>query len=302
MQRGTSKSALLRESARRAVGAHLNVQWSDGTVPSLGANIRSRDDAYRQFAGSIPVVNEGVSPSLIFVISDAVKPARSKKAKEQPSQERRDSEAAWIELFQSAGDYSVFIPGRFFNIVRVDATEVTANDNKYLCSEKAPLVILTTKAGEIASTFDGRAKIKRNAIVNGMCGILRKDGTVASMRPFTRLHDLMKGLQRAEVALLQLDEKLDALNDKLTRAENRDLRTARKTKKPVKASRGTQLAEQAIDNFKVVTLFKAELQKHGISNEEYALLQDVGLPDKKMPPKPVKPEPGKPAPRADDSY
>lgn len=286
---GKSESAILREAARRAVGAHLNVQWSDASVPGLAEEVRGRTDAYQQLASSIPAVNTGDLPSLIFVISDELKPKSNPSSKDVPTLERRASEAAWIELFQTEGDYSVFIPGRFFNIIRVDTTGVTDDHNKYLSSKTAPVVLLTGKDGQVSQVFDSQAKIKRNGVVAGMCKILRDDGLVSNMKPFAQLHDLMKQLQQAEIDLLKLAKVLKDLNTQLAGKEADDLSTARRKKEPVKTSLGTQLARGRVSDFEATKLFDGKMAKYTVLDGEYVLLQELGLPQSKMPPQPTKP-------------
>lgn len=291
---GVSESALMRADARRAVGSHLNVQWVDASVPELDADVRSKAEAYQQFCRSIPEVMKGESPSLIFVFSDEMKPkAKSSKSREeQPTAQAKASAAAWIELFQTEGDYSVFIPGRFFNIFRVDATTVTDAGNKYLCSEKAPRVILTRRSGDVVTFFEGRAKIKRRGIVSAMSTILRSDNIVENMRPFGRLHNLMKALEQAEFDLIKAGKKMTELRDKLATAEERDAKTARRTKKSRGPSNSTIQAKKAVEKFEVTTLYKTDVSKYVILKEEYALLKEIGLPEEKMPTEPVEPGTG----------
>ncbi len=274
------------------MGAHLNVQWSDSTVPALDGNVTSRQQAYQQLADSISIVKADVSPSLIFIVSDEMKPKKSKKAQAQPTIQQKNSERAWIELFQTAGDYSVFIPGRFYNIVKVDATTVRADQNKYLCSSKAPIVLLTGKNGEVVSTFESQAKIKRIGVVRGMTAILRKEGTIASTRPFDQLNLLMRALKQSEFSILKLNKKLAELDQKLKASEGKDLARAKKSGKPRVTSRSTLSAESVIDKFEATLLHAAAMKRYGVLKTEYALLQELKLPEKKMPPEPVAPESG----------
>ncbi|MFC1453134.1 hypothetical protein ACFLSJ_07325 [Verrucomicrobiota bacterium] len=282
----------MRDNARRAVGAHLNVQWTDTTVPKLSDGVRSKAQGYQELASSIEAVTAGKSPSLLFVISDDMKPKRSRSSKEEPTQQTKDSEAAWVEIFQTEGDYTVYIPGRFFNVVRVDASGVREDDNKYVCSENAPLVLLTRTDGQVETFFEGRAKIKRRNVVNAMCTVLKKDEVVRNMNPFTKLHELMKQLERAELAILKLADNLKELQGKLSKAQARDQQLARKRKKPVEASTSTLQTEKRIVLFKDTKVLPAKTAKFDILNEEYVVLEDVGLPAAKMPPKPVEPKDG----------
>jgi len=269
------------------VGAHLNVNWVDATVPGLAASAASRRDAYQQLADTIPVVRQSGLPSLIFVISDEV---TRRGRKDVPTSQNRDSGAAWIELFQSEGDYTVFIPGRFYNILRVDATRVTADDNKYLCSENAPIVLLTRADGQVETCFEKRAKIKRAAVVRAMLRLLQKDALVKNMQPFGKLHDLMKRLERAEMDLLKSDEKLQDLRKKLADSAARDLATARRRRKPAEPSKTTLMAEAAVDAFRKSTIYKGKVARYNILKEEYTLLLGIGLPSGKMPKAPSAPQ------------
>jgi hypothetical protein len=243
-------------------------------------------------------VKKGEWPALIFVISDEQKPARkrrpgsrSKRSEPEPTKQAEESEDAWVELFQTEGEYAVFIPGRFFNVLRVEATKVDEDFNKYICSEQAPLVILAHKGGDIDSTFQRAVKIKRNAVVRAMCNLMRKDGIVRTLRPFSRLHDLMRQLERIELALLKADEDLKELQRDLSERRAKDASLARKLKKPVKTSRSTLLAEQRLERYKKTKLLPIRIQKYKILSEEYTLLQEIGVPPAKMPKQPVNPQP-----------
>lgn len=222
------------------------------------------------------------SPSLVFVFSDEAEqpPAKARYAKPEPTRQAKDSEAAWAELFQTEGDYSVFIPGRFFNVYRVDATKVTDSFNKHLCSAKAPMVILTSKDGKIVDIIDGRAAIKRNRIVDEMSGILTKDGYIKSASTFPKLQQLMLSLERLEVEAIQAKERADEAADKFAKAKSSkaavkkgDLLASGKA-----AKENLDRAEDGIRN--------VEKQKNAILKEEYALLKDLGLPAGKLPPEP----------------
>ena len=127
IRRSASQAPARYDKARRAVGSHLNVNFTLESVRSVDPKLRNRDDVIQAVLDRMGTVKNG-SPSLVFVFSDEMKPrARGKHPPPpKPTMQARDSAAAWEELFQKEGDYSVFIPGRFFNIVRVDATNVTA--------------------------------------------------------------------------------------------------------------------------------------------------------------------------------
>lgn len=269
------------------MGAHLNVNWVDAKVP--GSEAGSRAEAYQQLADAVLDSKKGTSPSLIFVISDETRRKSSRDAEEVPTQQRKDSGAAWIELFQTEGDYSVFMPGRFFDIVRVDATQVTEADNPHIHSAVAPIVILTQTDGTVDKVLEGRQKIKRNSVISAMCAVLKKDGVVSNLQPFGKLHDLIKSLERSEITLLQADEKLQELQAKLRAAGTKDAQTAQRTKKPLKRSTTTSLAEAAVEKFKKTTIVTALIGKFKILKEEFALLKEIGLPAEKMPKEPVHP-------------
>ena len=70
------------------------------------------------FAASIPELKRTPAPALIFVFSDEQKPRPkgSDRGEDKPTKQARDSEAAWVDLFQTEGDYSVFVAGRFFEV------------------------------------------------------------------------------------------------------------------------------------------------------------------------------------------
>jgi len=140
-------------------------------------------------------------PALIFVLSEELQPKKGKANAVQASRQFRDSAIAWAELFQTEGDYSVFIPGRFFNIYRADATAVKASQNKCLCTEKAPVVILADKTGKVVDVMEGKGLIKRSKVVTEMTEVLRKDGYIQNGNSFTRLQELMSSLEKVEVAV-----------------------------------------------------------------------------------------------------
>ena len=294
-----SKTALLREEARKKVGAHLNVQWVAASVPELSEGIRSTRDASQSLADSV-IKETGKKqqwPSMICVISDEQKPqpkpkpgSRRAPPEPQPTRQAKDSEAVWIELFQTEGDYSVFIPGRFFNVMRVEATSVSPAKNKYFCSEAAPLIVLADKDGKVVDDFKGRAKIKRSSIVNGMCKVVKDDGIVKNMQPFSRLHELMRSLELTEVALLKANEKMAELDGQLKARETKDAERVRKVKNAPETSQQTRQLRKRVEDFQQNGLLPVQVRRYEILHEEYALLKEVGLPESKMPPKPVAPQ------------
>ena len=275
------------------MGSHLSVNWTSVPVPELDDDARARVKAYQQLADSIPESQKGGLPSLIFVFSDEMKSSRASSVSARLTSQAKDSAAAWVTLFQTEGDYSVVIPGRFFNVFRAEAARVSPAHNKYVCSEKAPIVILTRANGEVASYFEGRAKIKRRSVVEAMGKTLQKDDVVKNMRPFGRLHELMKSLERIETARLKDARKLRELEVKLNIAKARDAKRARRSDKELDPSMSTVRARENIDDFKNSRLLPKLMTRSEILKEEYALLEALDLPSSKMPPRPKDPQPAK---------
>ena len=196
IRKGASEAEIRRAEARRAVGSHLNVKWIDAQVPDDDKTLASQKEAVQDSISRMKEFSKGV-PGLVFIFSDEEMPA-PKKAKNyvpQPTRQAKDCAIAWAELFQTEGDYSVFIPGRFFNVYRADATVVTPRRNKYLCSEKSPIVVLTDKDGKVIDIMEGRAAVKRSKVVTEMTEVLRKDGYIQSGNSFGRLQELMVSLE-----------------------------------------------------------------------------------------------------------
>jgi len=281
MSPGASPSAVRRANARRAVGSHLNVKWTDASVPEDHQVYPSEKAALQASLDQMTNVTDGV-PSLIFVFSDEMRPwsPTSRITTPKPTQQAQDSAAAWTELFQTEGDYSVFIPGRFFNVFRVDATQTKDTFNKLLCSPKAPVVILTDKAGKITDILQGRVRIKRPRVVECMTAILRKDGYIQTASSFAQLHELMLQLEKAEIALLLTGEKLGDAAKKLAKAQTSNL-----------ASQGV-LPTSGETAKKLIEKLEGEKQqeenaKREILKKEHVLLAELGLPASKMPPDPA---------------
>lgn len=225
------------------------------------------------------------SPALIFMFSDEELPA-PKKAKNydpQPSRQAKESGAAWAELFQSEGDYSVFIPGRFFNIYRADATTIKAHQNKYLCSEKAPLVILVDKAGKIVDIMDGRAAVKRPKVVYEMTDVLRKDGYIQNGNSFGRLQELMASLEKVEVNVMAIKSQVSEAASKFASAQS----TKAAQKKGDLTSSG-KAAKEKLGKVEA-DLKEQETARYKILSEEYTLLKELGMPPAKLPPEPRQP-------------
>lgn len=278
---GTSESEVRRANARRAVGSHLNVQWSDLQAIEAEKAYGSQKEAFQDFLDQSKGVATG-SPNLVFVFSDEEEapPSKARYAKPEPTRQAKDSAAAWAELFQTEGDYSVFIPGRFFNVYRVDATKMPESKNKYLCSSKAPMVILTGKDGKIVDVFEGRAAIKRNKIVDEMASILTKDGYIKSASSFAKLHQLMVSLEKIELETVQAKDRASDAAGKFAKAKSS--KAAQKKGDLLASGKAAkENLDRAEDGVKDV-----QKQKTAILKEEYALLKDLGLPAAKMPPEP----------------
>lgn len=257
------------------------MQWTDLQAPEATKNYGSQREAIQDLLGQMKGFASG-SPSLVFVFSDETEPppARARYAKPEPTRQARDSEAAWAELFQTEGDYSIFIPGRFFNVYRLDATKVTDSLNKYLCSAKAPMVVITSKDGKIADIIEGRAAIKRSRIVDEMSSILTKDAYIKSAASFARLHQLMVNLEKLELEVVQAKDRADEAADKFAKAKS--ARAAVKKGELLASGKAAkENLDRAEDGVKDV-----QKQKAAVLREEYALLKDLGLPPAKMPPEP----------------
>jgi hypothetical protein len=279
---GASVTELRKADARRAVGSHLNVKWADQAVPALQETYPSERAGLDASFGEMTNFSVGL-PSLVFVYSDEMRPApsRDKHYIPKPTQQAVDSAAAWADLFQTEGDYSVFIPGRFFNVIRVDATDVGSAYNKYLFSQKAPMVILTDKEGKIADIFQGKAAIKRAKVVESMAVILRKDGYIQSGALFAKLGLLMNQLEKAEYDVLSTRVQLEEAAAKLAKAQA----SKAAIKKGALTSSG-ETARRLADKCEA-DLERQQKVKYEILKQEYALLRDLGLPDAKMPSEPA---------------
>lgn len=302
LRTGPNPSAIRRANARRAVGEHLNVQWTDATVTPSDTPRASRKEAIdaalqtlsypgkpaMPVAGSAPSstaaapASENATPSLIFVYTTV---------STKPKSQAQDCEAAWEELFHKESDFSVFIPGRFFNVLRVNVTQIKESaNNKHLCSEKAPLVILTRANGEIEEVLEGKVQIKSSAVTTTMCDILRKDGFLKKSSSIPELNGLMVALQKAEEAMILGKEDLGKVKARL--AETRG-KAARKVNLGGKSNKDTGSAsvvsaQKSVDSFEK-KLKDAQTEKFDILSKEYAMLQELGLPPSKMPPKPASP-------------
>lgn len=238
------------------------------------------------------------SPSLIFVFADeakevkveASKATKSKKVAPppEPTQQSEDSQAAWNELFQKEGDYSIFIPGRFFNVIKVNASGIKNTEHKYLNGEKAPIVVLTRKNGEIQAIFEGKAHIKAPAVSKVMYDILKKDEYVKGTGPFAELNALMVELEKVEADLLLEKDELAKVKTRFSDAKSRATKAMSKAKgkdKEDKVPGYLESAEKSLQEQekKVETV---EENKNNVLRKEFALLKDMGLPAAKLPPEP----------------
>ena len=290
-------------NARRAVGAHLNVQWIDATVKSSQMTYSSRNEAVQAALETLsysikPAANiktsdsastgytptpENAAPTLIFFYSTA----------QQPKQHARESELAWEELFRKESDFSVFIPGRFFTVLRVDVTSIRKSaNNRYICSENAPTVVLTHANGDVAEVLEGTPSIKSLAIARTMCNILTADGFLKKPSAIPDLNGLMVALQKAEEALLVDKEDLEKLKTKLAdvrgRAAKKVTIIAKSDADKANESAPVEAAKKAVENSEK-KLKDKQTDRYNILTKEYAMLQDLGLPTSKMPPEPESP-------------
>jgi len=285
---GVSQNAIRRAAAREAVGKHLNVQFTDVTVPAAEGTFGSRNEGVQDSLSGVKEVGNG-SPSLIFVYSDEMKPqAKGSKSAGEPTAQAKDSALAWEELFQREGDYTVFIPGRFFNIVKMNATGVPAAKNKYLGSEKAPVVILTHKDGKVEEVFEGKAKIKGVVVAKGMVDILQKDGYITTIGQFAELSGLMVELEKIELAVVIAKEDEGKRRGKVAETQAKTAKRAAKSDKEVKPSKTADAAEKALEASDAALNEKLK-GKQEILKKEFALLQELNLPADKMPKEPVGP-------------
>ena len=223
-------------------------------------------------------------PGFVFIFSNEEMP-RPKRAPAQyiprPTRQAVDSAASWAELFQTEGDYSVFLPGRFFNVYRADATAVTANQNAQLCSERAPILILTDKDGKVTAVMEGRAAIKRARVVVAMAEILRRDGCIQNDKPFSRLQELMLGLENVEIGIQSAEAAAKSAAAALAKAQ-----ASKAAKKKGELTSSGMTAKDNADKAEN-KLRDLKMSKYKILVQEYALLKELGVPSTRMPREPV---------------
>jgi len=285
VRKGVSQTAIRAASAREAVGKHINVQWTDVQASALSGTFATRAEALQSCLNDVSVIKNG-SPSLVFVFTDRTKhsskpgdKAGSDSAPKSTPQVKASADA-WAELFQQDGDYVTLILGRFFNVVKMDATQVEESQNKYISTEKAPMVILTRKSGLIDSVYDGRAKIKSGIIAKAMSDVLKKDGTVTGSGSVAGLNALMVQLEKVELALIYANENEGKIKSKNSHKERTSSRA--KAGKESGSSQPETAAQKSIDGAEALVAAKTK-EKNDILGKEYAMLKVLGLPDSKLP-------------------
>lgn len=234
----------------------------------------------------MPAIKKANTPSFVFVSSDEKVIKKGKPPK--PSKQMKDCQAVWADLFYRIGDYAVFLPGRFFSVFKVDVTSVKPDQNKYLCSQTAPILLLTNKDGQITHAMEGKVKIKASMVVRAMYDILRKDAYVSNMVVFKDLNTIMKQLENAEVAILDVEERVGKAKSRVREYQARDAALARRTKKSATESVSTKNAQKNVEKLLPLVTDKEE-EKYEILREEYALLTKIGLPKSRMPKQPKEP-------------
>lgn len=269
----------------------------------MSGTFATRNEALQSCLKDVSVL-KNKSPSLVFVFTDRIKrsskpvadkarPDSASKARfstsrpmqaSEPSQQARASADAWEELFLQDGDYVTLILGRFFNVVKIDATQVDEAQNKYISSDKAPMVILTRKNGDIDSVYDGKARIKGAIIAKAMSDVLRKDGIVTGIGSVPELNALMNQLEKVELALIYANENAGKVKSRNTQKE----KTISKSK-PANESASSppeSATRKAIEGAEAIVTAKTR-EKNDILGKEYAMLKELGLPESKLPKDPL---------------
>ncbi len=185
-------------------------------------------------------------------------------------------------LFGAEGKVLKFyIAAKFFNCVDVDLTSVDEKTSRVLCSENAPIIVLTDKEGRVAAMLAGPGQCKERNIYSAMCSTLGKCGFRNVSATISKIEKLMK------------KELYGAVRTMLWSGDGvaicRSAIAAVKSKKGSESSKSRAIKKQedGIEKIKA-QVAEAKITQYKVLKTEYDLLKAAGLPEDRLPKEPKK--------------
>jgi len=268
LRSGASPAETRRANAQRAVSSHLKINWEMVSAGSATNTRAAKAAGIQATVNRVESVRTGGLPSFIFVLSNETRERAAGGDNRTP--QAKDCAAAWNDLFNTVGDYSVGVPARLFNCVKLDATALHKAENPFVCSENAPMLVLTAKNGTVAAVFEGRVRIKAGLVVPALNAQLQRDGLVSNARALAELSVVMKDLEKAEIDIQE------AASMALLRSRS-----------GVKATKAPSASAQAKAEKSQSEADAAGKAKQALLLKEYALLKQAGVPADRLPPEPA---------------
>jgi hypothetical protein len=264
------------------VCSHLSVPWQkSGFTEPDGKSTTARKAVESCLSGMSPVKSSVESGAPCFVFFGT-----GKKAGGRPSKEAAASAEVRSMFGPEGKDLKLYIAARFFNCISVDVTGVDKKTSGVLCSDNAPIIVLTDKEGKVAAMLAGSGQCKERNIYSAMCSTLGRCGYRNVSTTISKLEKLMKKeLYGAERTLMWSGDGI---------AICRSAISAVKHKKGSESSRKRAIKKQEAGIEKIKSqVAEAKETKYKVFKAEYDLLKAAGLPDDRLPKEPKAPKKAK---------
>jgi hypothetical protein len=261
------------------VSSHLSVPWkkSEFCAPE-GKSTTSTGAVESCLAGMSSVKSSaeaGVPCLVLFGTSERINRRPTKAAA---------ASAKVRGMFGAGGeDLKLHIAARFFNCVDVDLGKTDRKTCKALCSEKAPIIVLTDKKGKVAAMLTGPTKCRERSIYSAMCSVLGRCGFRNVSATVNKIEKLMKKqLYGAERTMLWSGDGIAICRSAIADVKRKKGSEGSK-KKAIKRQ------EDGIEKIKS-QVAEARISKYRALKAEYDLLKAAGLPEDRLPKEPKEPK------------
>lgn len=183
-------------------------------------------------------------------------------------------------LFGAEGeDLKLYIAARFFNCVDVDLTGVDSKASGVLCSENAPIIVLTDKEGKVVAMLAGPGQCRERNIYSAMCSTLGKCGFRNVSATVNKIEKLMKKeLYGAVRTMLWSGDGIAICRGAI--ADVKGKKGSESSKK-----RAIKKQEDGIEKIKA-QVAEARATQYKVLKAEYDLLKAAGISKDRLPKEP----------------
>ena len=207
-------------SARRVVDSVIRgISWKrvKCDVKDSGKKIKYRPNSLEWNLSNLTCVQEnaGKKPMLVFINSSEV----TKRGKKRVvSKQCKESTRVNDTVFQAA-NFKMQIASKMFTYMWMDTALIKKDKNKFLCSDKAPMVAIYSKDGVLQGVYRHRSATL-GSIYPRMCKVMKAE-KVDLDKSYRTVYANLEKLYKNEILLYRVKVKLGKEESKLRKMKNK---------------------------------------------------------------------------------